>query len=272
MLILLSLLFVACTQNDTDVDETAEDDSVEATNNEESTEEATLELDKEQAKEVLAEYEKTFMSVIENIEDDGSLSDFHSKAELKEDFMNIMTEELADAFVTHYFDEDNDRLYVIPTEMPEWLDQEKDFTLEQVDELEYEVTQEQSNDLIGKVRMIYVITSSDDAWIVQEVRSEAMNEETNDSGQDEESSSANNTNSNETESTEITDSIAEDLVRDHLQITENSDIQVVADHTNDNNDFVVQVYELVSNGETSHTATLGWYIVNKDNGTVEEMQ
>ncbi|MGP4039815.1 hypothetical protein ACTWP4_07925 [Gracilibacillus sp. D59] len=278
LLMLLSLLFTACKQNDTDETVDPENEVEEPAENEtgqdkEPADEETPTLDKEQAKQVLNDYRDTFMSVIENTEDDGALTDFDSKQALKDEFMTIMSEELADSYVAQYFEEDNGKVYVVPTEAPVWFEEGKDFSFEQVSDLEYEVTQEQSNELIGNLRMTYVIASKDDSWIVSEVRSENINEENNGNGQEEQSSSnENNTdNSEETASGEITDAKAEELVREHLNIPQNSDVNVVMDHKNENGNFVVQVYELVSNGETSHTATIGWYIVNKDDGTVEQM-
>ncbi|WP_018932908.1 hypothetical protein [Gracilibacillus lacisalsi] len=276
LVLLLSLVVMACTQDDKDeneteypeneVEEPADDSEEDA-----SSEEEIPTLDQEQAKEVLNEYQDKFMSVIENTEDDGALIDYDSKEALKEEFMTVMSEELADSFGSHYFEEENDKVYVVATEAPVWFEEDSDFSFEQVNDVEYEVTQDQSNELIGNVRMTYVITSTDDSWIVSEVRSEDLNGENNESEEGEEQAlDENNTDSTpETDTSEITDTIAEDLVRNHLNISQNGDIQVVMDHREDG-DFVVQVYELVSNGETSHTATIGWYIVDQEDGTVEE--
>ncbi|QGH33744.1 hypothetical protein GI584_06800 [Gracilibacillus salitolerans] len=275
LLLLLSLVLMACTQNDAEEDETddPENEVEEPAENEDSSEEEIPTLDEEQAKEVLHDYRDGFMSVIENTEDDGALADYESKEALKEEFMNVMSEDLADSFVSHYFEEDNGKVYVVPTEAPVWFEEDSDFSLEQVNDLEYEVTQEQSNELIGNIRMTYVITSTEDSWIVNEVRSEDLNGENSENGQDgDQASDENNTDNNtETDTGEITEITAEDLVREHLNISQNSDIHVVMDHKNEDGNFVVQVYELVSNGETSHTATIGWYIVDQDDGTVEEM-
>ncbi|SFL57262.1 hypothetical protein SAMN04487943_102273 [Gracilibacillus orientalis] len=276
LLLLLSLVLMACTQNDTDESETEdpENEVEEPAESEESSEEEIPTFNEEQAKEVLQDYRDTFMSVIENTEDDGALTDYDSKEALKEEFMTIMSEELADSYVAQYFEEDNGRVNVVPTEAPVWFDEEKDFSFEQVNDSEYEVTQEQSNELIGNVRMIYVITLADDSWIVSEVRSENLNEENNQNGQEDDQASSdenNSDNNQETDTAEITAATAEDLVKEELNISENSDIHVVMDHQNDDGNFVVQVYELVSNGETSHTATIGWYIVDQADGTVEEM-
>lgn len=272
LVLLLSLVVMACTQDDKDVNETEDPEKeVEEPAEDASSEEEIPTLHQEQAKEVLNDYQEKFMSVIENTEDDGTLIDYDSKEALKEEFMTVMSEDLADSFVSHYFEEENDKVYVVATEAPVWFKEDSDFSFEQVNDVEYEVTQDQSNELIGNVRMTYVITSTDDSWIVSEVRSEDLNGENNESEEGEEQASAkNNADDNpETDTIEITDTIAEDLVRNHLNISQDSDLHVVMDHKEDG-DFVVQVYELVSNGETSHTATVGWYIVDQEDGTVEE--
>lgn len=64
----------------------------------------------------------------------------------------------------------------------------------------------------------------------------------------------------------LTPKQAEDLVRQHLHLQSNSNVKVEYDHDADNGDFIIHVYEFVvdnpSTGE-GHTATWGWYGVNK---------
>ncbi|MFJ7728124.1 tetratricopeptide repeat protein [Neobacillus sp. NPDC097160] len=69
----------------------------------------------------------------------------------------------------------------------------------------------------------------------------------------------------------ITQEQAVDLVRQHLNISSEQNVKVVYDHDAANGDYVIHVYEFVvdnpSTGE-GHTATWGWYGVNKQTKAV----
>lgn len=66
----------------------------------------------------------------------------------------------------------------------------------------------------------------------------------------------------------ITKKEAVALVKKHLHLEDNPDITVLYDHTNEKGDYVIHVYEVVSDGETGHQATLGWYAVDPFDGYV----
>jgi tetratricopeptide (TPR) repeat protein len=64
----------------------------------------------------------------------------------------------------------------------------------------------------------------------------------------------------------LTHAQAEDLVKQHLNLSSDQNVKVVYDHDADNGDYIIHVYEfVVDNSQTGegHTTTLGWYGVNK---------
>lgn len=62
---------------------------------------------------------------------------------------------------------------------------------------------------------------------------------------------------------------AVNLVKEYLQLNSNTGIKVEFDHM-DQEDYVIHVYEIVeSEGGTTHTATIGWYIVDAVTGDVQ---
>ena len=63
---------------------------------------------------------------------------------------------------------------------------------------------------------------------------------------------------------------AESLVREHLGLGDNHFLHVEVDHE-EGNKYVIHVYEIVNHEDISHTATYGWYYVDKDSGTIEDM-
>ncbi len=281
MCLFMAFLFMACSQNESDESTTEENnnETEEPTENEESPdqepvsdeseEEAeTSELTENKAVQILNDYRTTFMDVVENTDDQGALENYQTKEELKSDFMTVMSESLAESYVSTYFEEENGTIFVVATEAPVWFEENQDYSFEQISDEEYEVTQDQRNDLIGDLRMTYVITSDNETWIVSEVRSKEQTSDNN--GESNEQSQESSSGEDEANG-EITEARAESVVREHLNIGQNSDLKIVMDHKNDEGNFVVQVYEVVTNGDTSHTATLGWYIVDKEDGSVEEM-
>lgn len=294
----------ACNQ-----DESAEETETET--EEESGEQANDVLDEEQAKQTIKDFREVFMKVINNIENDGEVKNYQSKEEVKEEFTKYMSDQQADTFLESYFEERNEKLYVIATEAPFWIEEEKDFKLEHITEEQYKITQEIKNELAGHQRVTYLIQLRDDEWMVDDLTAEPIQKEDpasqgsqTDSNADESNAGANAGDktdaSNEESSTdtgagqssdandqateegpedvskeepngEITAGKAEELVREHLGIPEDSNLHVVMDHLDNDGNYVVQVYEVVSDGEVGHTATIGWYIVNKNNGSIEQM-
>ncbi|GGF76720.1 hypothetical protein GCM10010912_22300 [Paenibacillus albidus] len=69
----------------------------------------------------------------------------------------------------------------------------------------------------------------------------------------------------------ITEVQAIQLVRNKYGIKASSDYFVEVDHSEGNN-YVVHVYEVIMDDETTgHTATYGWYYVDKSTGKIESM-
>lgn len=68
----------------------------------------------------------------------------------------------------------------------------------------------------------------------------------------------------------LTKKEAEALVRKHLELENRPEIHIQYDH-DEQGRYVIQVYEAVGQGETSHTATLGWYYVDPKTREIESM-
>lgn len=65
---------------------------------------------------------------------------------------------------------------------------------------------------------------------------------------------------------------AEKLVKEHLNMVDDS-LEVVTSHQDEEGNYVVQVYELVDQDDgLAHTATYGWYTVDQTTGKVKETE
>lgn len=350
IVIAIALLLGACNKEKEEVQEPASE-----------TEEQTVEiseLEEAEAEEVLQTYADTYQKVIENVEDDGELVDFDSVADLKEEFVTIMSEELADDIIATFFKENEEGLiYTDTSETPVWLDDKEAYQFEKVEDDLYEVEQEQAD---HEIIVTYSISWDEEKWIVsdveiEEIPAEESNDSNNDSdaetdpnGQEDNAAADDSTDEEETngdanpttdenaindndaktadeqednrtsadsenEASEqkqdgsssdgngdttgsdasgedqdsdlmeddgenpedatapMSESKAESIVKQHLNITD-GDFHVVTDHQDENGNYVIQVFEIIEQGDSSHTSTYGWFIVNKDTGNVEQMQ
>ncbi|GAB2540539.1 hypothetical protein [Gracilibacillus alcaliphilus] len=93
----------------------------------------------------------------------------------------------------------------------------------------------------------------------------AGNEDNNGDAEDNPTDSSGNSDAS------ISEGDAVELVKQHLSITDDSTFNVVVDHLDENGNYVVQVFEVMENEGVGHTATFGWYIVNKNDGSIAEM-
>ena len=92
-------------------------------------------------------------------------------------------------------------------------------------------------------------------------------DESDETNENQDSEDESNTDTNE----DITEEDAVTIVREELDISAQSETIVEVDHVDDAGDYVVHVYDIVETEEGSHTATIGWYIVDSEDGTVENM-
>ncbi|WP_152656731.1 hypothetical protein [Oceanobacillus sp. CFH 90083] len=338
--IAMALLLAACSKDD--------DGQKPAPEPEEQTEEIP-ELGEEEAVEILQVYEETFRNIIENAEEDGELTDFHSWEELHQEFLTIMSEALAEDIEDTYFEENEEgSIYIATPEEPVWFDEEETYAFEKVENNLYKLEQEQTDQMLI---VTYTIFWDEEKWIVANVEledlaaeeSNALNAEAdtntdqteqennpdtettaetdetmdehlsddtdantaeedvqaNDSEGNDPNQSGTNSNNNGTsngtdadsseesqnlesvenegenseEASSIDESTAENLVKAHLNIIDDNSLQAVASHQDEDGNFVVQVFELVDQeDDIAHTATYGWYTVDKDTGEVKETQ
>lgn len=198
-------------------------------------------LTKEEAEEILIEYKNTFEVETNN---DGEVIQYDTKEELFNHFTSIMSEQLANSFLETYFKEENGKLSIIPKDAPTWLKTHKSFQLDQKSETEILVKQERNNQLIGHIEMIYTLSYENDRWIVEGIEKKDLGEESQ--------------------------QVAEELVRDHLDLHDSPETQVLFDHK-DNGLYVVHVFDIIGEGKGSHTATRGWYKVDPESKEIIDM-
>lgn len=278
ILIFIHLFLVACSSNQNhsieednttntnleSEEQQAEQDSSTGTEQEqqenetvqEDAEQSEFEMNKSVARDVLTNYKDTFTELIDRANQGGRLEQFQSFEELREYLQSAMSDDLAQMFVDTYFRKSEDGAIILKAmDAPTWLDADQSFRLEEIANQKWKITQERNNELLGHRNMIYILTRDQENWIVDDVQSEEVKPE------------------NQSEPEGITEETAVSNVRDHLEISEDSDTIVEMDHLNENGNYVVHVYDVIEheNDQGSHTATVGWYIVNKKSGEINNL-
>lgn len=89
---------------------------------------------------------KEFMNkLVQKIDDDYRVINFNSKEELLDDFEDVMSRDIAKLYVDYYYEEVNNKLYIVPTETPPWFDEEKEYDMIQLNDNQIKVVQENSS-------------------------------------------------------------------------------------------------------------------------------
>ncbi|WP_143484622.1 hypothetical protein [Halalkalibacillus sediminis] len=205
------LLIAACGQGATgDGDETTTESEAEQTEQEVANSENTDQsegsdrasngdshsMDKEEAANVLGEYEEAFNNVINNKNDQGKQNEYETKDGLQQHFENFMTAEWATNIIDIYFEEKDDGLYVKAIDGPTFLQQDQEYSFTNHEDGTATVTQNRDNELTGNVEMKYELQEVDGNWVVHDVSSQETSDESNQSEENENTDENNNDSSN----------------------------------------------------------------------------
>jgi hypothetical protein len=195
--------------------------------------EANMNLTKEEAAEILSQYEDTFMVKTSS---DGTVENYSTKEELLSHFKTIMSEQLANSYLDDFFRMQDGELMMVATEPPVWLNPENEYQLNKQNDTTYHVVQSKSSELRGDREYTFELIFQDGQWIVNDVSSVET------SGQ-------------------LTKAEAEELVRQHLGNDIKESTIVEYDHM-EQEQYVIHVYDQIEDEDGSHTATYGWYKVD----------
>ncbi|WP_456272369.1 hypothetical protein [Bacillus sp. AK031] len=190
-----------------------------------------MSLTKDEAAEVLSEYEDTFMVKT----NEGTVENYNTKEELLSHFKTIMSEQLAQSYLDDFFRMQDGELMMVATEPPVWLNSENEYQYNKENDSTYHVVQSKSSELRGEREYTFELAYADEGWIVDDVSS--------------------------VKSGQLSKAEAEDLVREYLGNEIEDSTIVEYDHM-EQEQYVIHVYDQVEDGEGSHTATIGWYKVD----------
>jgi hypothetical protein len=135
----------------------------------------TAEEKKEQAVEEVPEFNEgiakanasLFMEALkQEIDDDYRVVNFSTKQDLISHLKKFVSEEIAIYYTEGLFEEKDSSLYIIPTELPPWLEEDQSVEIKQLTETSYRVYQKNQSDLYGTYNITLGFEYIDGKWLI----------------------------------------------------------------------------------------------------------
>lgn len=111
----------------------------------------TRKLDKQQIENVMSEF---MDQLVQEVDDNYKVIKYNSITELKNSFSHLASPNVVDQFIDYYYYEEDDMLYIVPTETPPWFEPSNDYQLEKLNENHYRVIQTNNSDLHGEYTIV----------------------------------------------------------------------------------------------------------------------
>ncbi|GGM36964.1 hypothetical protein GCM10011351_23930 [Paraliobacillus quinghaiensis] len=119
-----------------------------------------------------------FMDIlVQDVDQDYKVKAIDTKAELINKFKKITTAEVAEEYVSFYYREKADGLYIIPTETPPWFVETEPYHKDIIAENKVKITQENKSDLYGDYTIEIELTY-DESWKITNIYHHNTNNDT----------------------------------------------------------------------------------------------
>ena len=127
--------------------------------------------------DVMIDRMEAFINILlQDIDHDYKVKGVSSKEELIAQYTDIISQEALQPYVDFYFEEDDNGLYIIPTELPPWFVSEVPYEMTQLDNGNIIVEQENDIELYGRYR-VRIEFSAQDNWKIVRIEHPPANEE-----------------------------------------------------------------------------------------------
>jgi hypothetical protein len=108
-----------------------------------------------------------FMDALkQEIDDEYKVVNFSSKQELITHLKNYVSEDIAVYYTEGLFEEKESSLYIIPTELPPWLEEDQSVDIKQLTDKSYRVYQKNTSDLYGTYEITLGYEYIDGKWLI----------------------------------------------------------------------------------------------------------
>ncbi|MBN8209453.1 hypothetical protein JI666_11915 [Bacillus sp. NTK071] len=105
--------------------------------------------------------------IMQDTNENFQVENFNTKEEIKKHLQEVASEDLATNITDTYYEEREGSLYLIPTELFPWMDNEKPFELNQVNTFEYQLVQTNDSDLYGSYTIEINFLYEENHWIIK---------------------------------------------------------------------------------------------------------
>ncbi|BAC14276.1 hypothetical protein ACFQ4N_00090 [Oceanobacillus iheyensis] len=107
-------------------------------------------------------------TLIQEVDSNYKVQAYQSKDELIQAFEQYTTEALASDFVSYYYEEKQDGMYIIPMDAPSWFQEENDYDMIKKDENTIQLTQSNYNEMVGEYTLVVDFTFQHD-WKISKI-------------------------------------------------------------------------------------------------------
>ncbi|MBY6035097.1 hypothetical protein KUV80_00430 [Fictibacillus nanhaiensis] len=116
---------------------------------------------------IAKEKAKLFMDALkQEIDANYKVIKYSTKEELISHLKNYVSEDIAVYYTDGLFEERESSLYIIPTELPPWLEEEQPVDVKQLSDTSYRVYQKNTSDLYGTYEITLGYEYIEEEWII----------------------------------------------------------------------------------------------------------
>ncbi|GGA76423.1 hypothetical protein [Ornithinibacillus halotolerans] len=119
--------------------------------------------------EIIALTDEFINILIQGTKSNYEVNTFQNKDSLLKEFTKVTTETVAKAYVDYYFYEEDDNLYIVPTETPPWFVKQNDYDVVQLEHNKLMVIQENHSELYGNYKIQLEFTYNDHKWKITNI-------------------------------------------------------------------------------------------------------
>ncbi|RLL46468.1 hypothetical protein D8M04_04480 [Oceanobacillus piezotolerans] len=107
-------------------------------------------------------------TLVQDIDENYKAVRFQTKDELLTEFEKVTTKEVAEPYVDFYYREEEDGIYMLPTETPPWFVKDNEYETEKIDEQRVKIIQN-NNTVIDGAYTIELELAYSDGWKITDV-------------------------------------------------------------------------------------------------------
>lgn len=111
-----------------------------------------------------------FMNIlVQEADTDYKVANYWTTEELLQAFSGVASRDIAELYVDFYYEQKEDGLYILPTELPPWFIQDNPYKTEQKDAGKVKVSQTNETAMYGEYQIALEFTIKDSSWEITNI-------------------------------------------------------------------------------------------------------